>query len=132
MGMEDRFLSYIIKLTSFLALAAFFLLGVYQSFFDALGILVGAAWGITNIYFLKKTIQECLKLQSRDNWKLIIFIQLKFPILYLVGYGIFRSKLFSDFALIAGFSLIFIAIFLLGLAKVFLDRTKSKLDSNPL
>jgi hypothetical protein len=127
--MENKFISHIFKLTFCLALCAFFAMGFYQSFLEAAGILAGAGWSLANVYFLKKFLQEWLTQQPRDNWKAFIFLQIKFPILYLIGYVLLRLKLFPTFTLVIGFSLIFLAILLFGLQKIFLDKFRAKVES---
>ncbi len=117
--MENKLISSIMMLSVILAFSLFILVGFYTSFFEALGILTGTAWGCINIYFLKKLLEELLKIGSRNGLKFYTMIGIKFPLLYLMGYGILKWNLFPLLTLVLGFSLIFIAIFLIGLTTLF-------------
>ncbi|HEV8051587.1 MAG TPA: hypothetical protein VGP47_03765 [Parachlamydiaceae bacterium] len=113
--MENNFITQVIKITFLLALAAFLITGFYVDFFQASGVFLGAFWGIANIYFIKISLEKWLDAKTRDHLMLFAFLQLKFPLLYLVGYGLL--KMFSPLYLILGSSLIFIAVLILGIYK---------------
>lgn len=119
--MENNFISYVIKVTLLLAIAATMITGLYAGFSEAMGILLGSFWGMANLYFIKISLEKWLVSGTRDHLVLFAFLQLKFPLLYLAGYGLL--KVFSPLYLIAGSSLIFLAIFFLGIYKA-MTQTK--------
>jgi hypothetical protein len=123
-AMDNKLMNDINKTTALLVVIAYFFFGYYQNFFDAIGILLGAGWGIANIFFLKKTLEEWLLPKDRNNLIFYTLLQIKFPLLYLIGYGLLWMRIFSVLSLLIGFSLVFIAIFLLGLVNIF-DKTKT-------
>lgn len=123
--MDHKLISNILILSTILAFSAFLAAGFYTNFFDAFGILAGTGWGCLNFFFLKKLLQEWLKIDSRDFLKFYTMIAIKFPLLYLIGYGVLRWKLFPILNLLLGFSLIFIAIFMLGIGTFFSSKRVS-------
>jgi hypothetical protein len=129
--MEHRFFRMVLNLTIGLAFFCFLILGLYQNFLLATGILWGAGWGLLNLYFLKKMLLEWLKLQGRNRLRLFFILQVKFPFLYLIGYGLLKLKLFSPFIFLMGFNLIFLAIFIITLQAgyVFFHAGKKTVNS---
>jgi hypothetical protein len=127
--MEHKLISYVILISFVLATITFIITGFYTNFFDALGILVGTIWSSTNLYFLKKLFQELLKIGSQNPLKLYTLIGIKFPLLYLIGYGVLKWKLFPLLNLILGFSVMLIAIFLLGMATLLSSKVQANIGS---
>lgn len=121
--MEHNFITYVIKTSLILGLILFSILGFYTNFIDALGILAGTSWAIVNLYFLKRFLQVLLKIETQNALTLYTLIGIKFPLLYLAGYGMLKMNLFPILNIVLGFSLIFIAIFLIGLGAIFSPKT---------
>ncbi len=119
--MENNFISRVIKVTLILALAAYLITGIYAGFSLGMAVLLGAFWGMANLYFIKISFEKWLAPGNRDHLMLFAFLQLKFPLLYLAGYGLL--KVFSPLYLVMGSSLIFLAILFLGIYKV-MTQTK--------
>lgn len=124
--MTNNFVSKVVCTTWVLAFLVYLYMGFRGGFFESLGILLGAFWGMANIYFLKKTLEEWLKMGSRDYLKFFTFLQIKFIVLYAVGYALLSVKIFSPLSLLSGSSLIFLAIFLLGIYQAILDKASQK------
>jgi len=120
--MESKFISRIFKLTFVLALIAGLIIGFYYSYVEALGVISGAFWAMANVYFLKKVLEEWLKIEKRNYFLFYAFLQLKFPLLYLIGYALIKVKLFPILTLVVGGSLMFLAIFFLGIQRAILDK----------
>lgn len=115
MGIE--FVSNVIKITFFLAATCF----AFCLFFDpsfGSGIAAGATWGCVNLFLLKHLVQNWLVLGPRDYIRVYTVSFIKFPLLYLAGYGLLTISYFPILSLLLGFSLIFVAIFLRGLKYV--------------
>lgn len=71
----------------------------------ACSISAGFAWGILNFYYLKQLIQSlCLNL-AENPFSVLKNAVFKFPLLYLAGYFLLASSLFSPLGLLIGFSL---------------------------
>ena len=115
MGLE--FVNNVIKITLFLATACFAIGLFYNPAFGS-GIAAGAAWGCVNLFLLKHLMQNWLVLGPRDYVKVYTISFIKFPLLYLSGYGLLSISYFPILSLLLGFSLIFVAIFLKGLRHV--------------
>jgi hypothetical protein len=114
--MENNFIGNTLKITLALALATSLITTFYSGIFDAAGLLLGALWGMANLYFIKVSLEKWLAPGARDHLVLFAFLQLKFPLLYLAGYGLL--KIFSPLYLILGSSLIFLAVLFLGIYKM--------------
>jgi hypothetical protein len=128
--MENKFISDVNKLTVILALCAFFVVGWTSSFLDGTGILLCAAWGLLNLYIIKKFLTEWLLLQTRNCPKFYTLLFIKFPLLYGMGYFLLRLDLFSPMIAAVGFSLLLLAIFMLGFFHFFHDQSKASTSSN--
>lgn len=126
--MENNFISRVINVTALLAIIGCVVVYLYWDWLAAIGLGVGAVWGCLNLYFLKKLLEEYLKLNSKDALKCYTWIGIKFPLLYVIGYGLL--KVFSIVSLVCGFSLIFIAIFLLGIGKLLSDKFQTNMGSH--
>lgn len=108
--MENNFIQKAINMTGLLALLVCVAIIYNGEWLKGIGFLLGAIWGCANLYFLKKVLQFLL---IKQGLKLYIGLAIKFPLLYLVGW--LSLKFFPPFSLMAGFSLVLIVIFLLGL-----------------
>lgn len=127
--MEHKLVSYVTLISFVLSVTIFAITGFYTNFFDAFGIIVGTIWSSINLYFLKKLFQELLKIDSRNPLKLYTLIGIKFPLLYLMGYGVLKWKLFPLLNLLLGFSVMLIAIFLLGMATLLSSKVQANIGS---
>ncbi|WP_042281314.1 hypothetical protein [Candidatus Protochlamydia sp. R18] len=128
--MEINFIFRLIKMTLFLAILASLFVYCYIDLSTSLGILSGACWACLNIYFLKMLLEEYLKLTSLNVLKFYTWIGIKFPLIYLTGYWLIKTQFFSVISLMSGFSLLFIAIFILGIAKIIFEKVKEKVGSS--
>ena len=115
MGIE--FVSNVIRITLLLA-GMCFAVGLFYNLPYGSGIAAGAIWGCVNVFLLKHLFQNCLVLGPRDYVKVYTISFIKFPLLYLAGYGLLCISYFPILSLLLGFSLIFVAIFLRGLRHV--------------
>jgi len=118
---ENNFISQVLKVTLILAVGATLIVGLYLNNEDALGVLFGSFWGMANIYFLKKSLEELLKAGDRNYLLFYTFMQLKFPLLYLAGYGLL--KVLPAMYLVIGSSLPFASIFILGIYRAITEES---------
>lgn len=81
---------------------------LYYRWHDVLGICLGITWGLLNLYFIKQLLQSVLIPNKRNFLKIFVFILIKFPLLYFLGYGLLLIPYFSPWSLLIGFSLILI------------------------
>ncbi|MBA2368747.1 MAG: hypothetical protein H0V82_06960 [Candidatus Protochlamydia sp.] len=116
--MEHRFIRDVNIITLSLAISACLIVWCLYSLSVGLSIFMGAMWGCLNFYFLKKLFEEYLKGADRDFLQCFAWLGIKFPLLYLSGFALLKLNFFSSLGLAGGFSLIFIAIFLLGITRL--------------
>lgn len=124
--MELEFINRVIKTTLILAGVALIAVGFYYGLPYGLGIFAGAVWGCVNLFFLKQLVRNWLVVGPKDHLKIYTILGIKFPLLYLAGYGLLRIKYLPPLNLLLGFSLIFLVIFLKGLGRLFLEKSQAK------
>ena len=74
------------------------------------GILTGSLWVFLNSFFLYQLLEMGLNQKSKKNEKILIFSILKFPVLYLAGFFILKSRYFPIYSLLTGVTLYFMAL----------------------
>jgi hypothetical protein len=118
--MGTEFITRIIKTTAALALIVALYLTMYYSGRVALGFLMGVAWSLTNLYFIKGMVTELITPNETRKDVAIVLGIIKFPVLYVGGFLVVASGYFSVYSLLAGFSLIFPIALLKVLGRVIL------------
>ena len=122
--MEIEFINRVIRVALILAALSLVVVGFYYGLPSGLGVFVGAVWGCINLYFLKQLVKNTLTLEQKDYLKIYTILGIKFPLLYLAGYGLLKIKYLPALILLLGFSLIFGVVFLKGLGRVFLEKNQ--------
>lgn len=105
-------------LTAIAAVLAFCLAGWVWS----LGIFVGHFWLFLNMYVLFQLIEMGMKPNPNQKNKILALTIIKFPVIYLTGFFILKSRFFPVYSLVAGLS-IFMAVFLFGWLKFNIKKT---------
>lgn len=114
--MDIKFLYRALKTSLVVAIltAGFSLVYGYYSF--AKGFFLAALWSIVNLWFiclLARLLFTPLEKGSSprvNKTKTVLLVLLKFPVLYTVGYIALRYGNLSIYAVLAGFSLVFLVI----------------------
>ncbi len=75
----------------------------------SLAVLVSAAWVFLNSYFLFRLVQIGLGPRIRQSDKILLFSILKFPVLYLAGFFILKSRVFPVGGILIGITLFMVA-----------------------
>lgn len=110
MGLE--FITRIIRTTAILALLAAMAIAVYYDWEFAVGLLIGSAWGLANLYMFKLLVTEAISPEKTRTNLIVILMLIKFPLLYVGGYLLIDWGYFSIYSLLAGFSLMFLVTIL--------------------
>lgn len=76
----------------------------------SVGILTGSLWFFLNSFFLYQLLEIGLGAKSKHKERILIFSILKFPVLYLIGFFILKSRFFPIYSLLLGLTLYFIAL----------------------
>ncbi|MFH1335529.1 MAG: ATP synthase subunit I [Candidatus Zixiibacteriota bacterium] len=125
MGIE--FIHRVIKTSLVLAVLILLFVTVYYDFKFGAGILAGSAWGCLNLYFMTKLITEIFSPGKEvKKRKVVLIAVVKFPLLYLAGYLLFKMNYFPPISLVCGFTLIFLVIFLKAMGRWILSMNKGK------
>ena len=74
-----------------------------------MGLLTGGLWFFLNSFFLYQLLEIGLGNKSKHKERILIFSILKFPVLYLIGFFILKSRFFPIYSLLLGLTLYFTA-----------------------
>ena len=94
------------------------------------GILIGAGWGILNLWMIQLFLKEYLLMTPRNPLKYYPYLLVKFPLLYLIGYLLLVFNLASPLTFVIGFSLLMVAIFLSGCMNCFTEKSETNRGTN--
>lgn len=89
------------------AATAFAAAGNYSG---ALGALAGGAWLFLNLLLLARLMEMAIDVKSRGKKdKILVLSVLKFPVLYLTGFFILKSRIFPVTGILAGLTAVIAA-----------------------
>ena len=75
-----------------------------------LGIWVSAAWIFLNFYFLFRMLQIGFEPKIRKSDKILLLSILKFPVLYVAGFFILKTRTFPIYSILTGLTLFVLAM----------------------
>jgi len=129
MGLE--FITRVIRTSAITGLVVALCLALYYDWKFALGFLTGLAWSLVNLFFIRQLIAEVISPGKTVRKNLAAaFAIIKFPLLYVAGYFIIASGWFSIYALLIGFSFMFVIIVLKVLGRLVLGLDLPGLKHN--
>ena len=73
----------------------------------SLAVGVGASWIFLSFFFLFRIFQLIASGKKTENSKIPFYVLLKFPVIYLAGFFILKSKFFPVSGILAGISAFF-------------------------
>jgi hypothetical protein len=110
--------------TSGIVLLISLLFGIYYfGALPAVAFFSGGVWGMLNLMFITSLVRVAIRPGGADVSSTIVWMVIKFPLLYLSGFALLKVPGFDAVALLLGFSLI-LAIILLKV----IGRAILKLD----
>ncbi|MEP0827339.1 MAG: hypothetical protein AB1690_04345 [Candidatus Zixiibacteriota bacterium] len=123
MRIEANFVSRTLRTTGLVALLSLAFGSFYYGFKPSLSVFTGIVWGMINLYFLSLLVRSSLRPEGADKASALIFLLLKFPLLYLSGYFLMTNDYFDPLLLVIGFtvSLLIIVLKAAGRALLKLD-----------
>ncbi|MGB8656394.1 MAG: hypothetical protein WCE90_01250 [Candidatus Zixiibacteriota bacterium] len=125
MGVE--FIHRVIKTSLVVAVLCFLFVAVYYRFGFAAGIVAGTLWGCLNLWFLTQLVTEVFSPGREVRKRRVVLIAVvKFPLLYVAGYILLKMRFFPAISLVAGFTLMFLVMFLKALGRWVLSLDKDK------
>ncbi|MEW5923991.1 MAG: hypothetical protein AB1746_08395 [Candidatus Zixiibacteriota bacterium] len=125
--MDIGFVSRTLRTTSLLALVVLIIGTFYFGFYPTLSIVTGIIWGMVNLYFLERLVRSALRPEGVDKMAALVYLFIKFPLLYASLYFMVTSKFFDAILLLIGFTVVLLVIVLKAAGRVLL-----KLDNNEL
>jgi hypothetical protein len=108
--LTEGFLRRSLRMTAALILVGSIYSLVYVGQWQALAFLSAGVWGLVNMLFIKTTIEALIKPGKVDKIAVFGLLVIKFPVLYLSGYGLLSFGRFEAPYLLAGFSLFFVVV----------------------
>lgn len=78
----------------------------YASFFNTLYFIVGAFWGLANLYLIQQLLYGVLLAKQKSFLKIALQVLIKFPVLYGVGFALLYYQYDFAWAQLAGFSVV--------------------------
>lgn len=123
MRIEANFVSRTLRTTGLVALLCLAFGSLYYGFEPSLSVFTGIVWGMINLYFLSLLVRSSLRPEGADKASALIFLFIKFPLLYLSGYFLMTNDYFDPLLLVIGFtvSLLIIVLKAAGRALLKLD-----------
>jgi hypothetical protein len=112
--MGTNFIRSVLVLTILLGLVSMIAVGATYGLPSGLAVFAGAAWGTVNLYLIKLLIENLASQNAKSYWNIALLFGIKFPLLYLVGFGLFKVGYLPTLSLLLGFSLFFLSIILRG------------------
>ena len=118
--MDLNFLKRIGRTTALVGVVVFSFVAVYYDTNFALGLLIGCGWGVANFAALTALLTTVVAPGKVSRRRAVLLAAIKFPVLYLAGYGILRFQWFAPEALLTGFSLLFLVTLMKALGRTYL------------
>lgn len=115
--MENSLIDRIIKIHLIMGATAACALGCYFGWIGGVAVFAGALWGSANLYMIKLLILNLFEQKRIDPLKVILAMMVKFPLVYLAGYGLLTTLPYQG--LLLGFSSLFVVAFVLALRSIF-------------
>lgn len=123
--MDIGFVSRTLRTTSLLALVVLIIGTFYFGFYPTLSVVTGIVWGMVNLYFLERLVRSTLRPEGIDKTAALVYLFIKFPLLYASLYFMVTSDFFDPILLLVGFTVVLLVIVLKAAGRVLL-----KLDNN--
>ena len=114
--MQDSIFSNGSKLGLGLCFLVSLALGIMDLWTWAFGVVISGFWVFLNLFSLIKLIQISLSQNKKVKNKILIFWVFKFPVLYIAGFFILKTRFFPIYSVLIGLTL-FLAAFCLGYFK---------------
>ena len=114
--MQDSIFSNGSKLGLGLCFLVSLALGIMDLWTWAFGVVISGFWVFLNLFSLIKLIQISLSQNKKVKNKILILSVLKFPVLYIAGFFILKTRFFPIYSVLIGLTL-FLAAFCLGYFK---------------
>lgn len=123
--MDIGFVSRTLRTTSLLALVILIIGTFYFGFYPTLSIVTGIIWGMVNLFFLERLVRSALRPEGVDKTAALVYLFIKFPLLYASLYFMVTTEFFNTIFILAGFTIVLLVIVLKAAGRVLL-----KLDNN--
>jgi hypothetical protein len=110
--MSPSFLTRCLKTTAWVTIFISLFTAFYYNFLFSLALLIGSIWNIGNFWLIAHIGSAILIKDSTDRKKIGLWLLLKFPGWYGIGYLILRYTKLSIPGLLIGFSILFMIVLL--------------------
>lgn len=76
----------------------------------AAAVMTGALWIFLNVYFLFRLIDMGMNARGGKKDKILVLSIFKFPVLYVAGFFILKSRFFPVYGIVAGLTVFMAAL----------------------
>jgi hypothetical protein len=123
--MDPKFLTRCLKTTAWVTIVISLFAAIYYNFLFGLALLIGSVWNIGNFWLIAHIGSAILIKDSIDRKKIGLWLLLKFPAWYGIGYLVLRYAKLPIPGLLIGFAILFSVVLLKVIG---LQLTKERLD----
>ena len=128
--MDIGFINRTLRTTGILSLLILLFGSFYYGFYPSLSVFSGIIWGMINLYFLDRLIRSAMRPEGVDKTAALVFLFIKFPLLYAAGYFMVTSEFFNPLLLLIGFTVVLLVIVLKAVGRVILKMDDGKVENN--
>ena len=128
--MNLQLINRIIKTSIIFAFIAFPFLGVYISIPFAIAWLLGCFWGCLNLAAIKYLVVQVITPNPKSKLLIFLFIFVKFPVIYLLGYLLVIWSYPPLYGLAAGFSSILLVTLLKAVSRAILQSKNMQVNES--
>ena len=130
MGIE--FLTRSLRTTGIVLIIALVFGIYYFGTWTALAFFSGGVWGMINMIFLTGIIRSALRPEGPDARRTLLFLFVKFPLLYASGYFLLTVEQFAPLTLLFGSMLVLGVIVLKAIGRMVLGMDNKDTGKAPI
>jgi F-type H+-transporting ATPase subunit a len=101
--MGPEFIGRVIRTSAWVTPLSALFVAVYYNPGFAAAMIVGTAWACANLFLLKHLVKAWIRPGKRDTTRALIFVSIKVPVLYTLGYIALRVDALPVLGLLTGF-----------------------------
>ena len=122
--MNLELINRIIKTSIILSFVLFPFLTVYINTAFAVAYILGCLWACLNLFSIKFLIVQIITPNPRSKLYIVLFILLKFPLIYFLGYLLVVWSYTPIYGLVLGFSSLLVVTVLKAVSRSIIQNKK--------
>ena len=130
--MDTAFVTRTLRASAWFGGLVCLLAAYYAGWNWSLGLALGTAWSMANLFLIKSLIERLIRTGERPWSAVLLLVLVKFPLLYLAGFLILRLGSYSPVAPLLGFWVPFVVMVLKALGRLLLGLQGSDAGRKPI